>query len=166
MTFSRPRAIQDTDNPHGFDCGNDQLNTWLRSRALANERLHVSRTYVTIDTGTSQIAGFYSLAMHSIARTGTVGRFRRNAPDPVPVVLLGQLAVDNRYRGQRLGTALLVDAVRRAGQAAASVGARAVVTEAIDAAAVGFYEHHGMTRLAEGSHLLFLLLRTAERRAE
>ena len=85
-------------------------------------------------------------------------------PEPVPVILLGQLAVDGAYQGRRLGSDLLVDAARRALSAAEIVGARAIVVQAIDGEAKAFYARFGFRPFSDREPLM-LLLRISELRA-
>jgi len=85
-------------------------------------------------------------------------------PDPVPVILLGQLAVDTDYRGRRLGSDLLVDAGRRALAAADVIGARAIVVQAIDERAKTFYDRFGFRPFSDREPLM-LVLRISELKA-
>src|SRR5947209_8849093 len=87
-----------------FDSGEAALDEWLRSRAFENEAKGASRTYVVC--AGKRVVGFYALAVGAIAHETAPGRVRRNMPDPVPVMLLGQLAVDQAFQGQGLGAAL------------------------------------------------------------
>ena len=112
------------------------------------------RTYVTCDG--DRVAGFYSLAASSVERRRLSSRVGRNMPDPVPVILLGQLAVDTAWRGRGLGSDLLIDAVGRA-LAAAVVGARAVAVQAIDDRARAFYERFGFRPFSEREPLMPVL---------
>ena len=119
-----------------FSSGVPTLDAWLRGKARMNEARGGARTYVTCDG--DRVAGFYSLAASSVERRRLSSRVGRNMPDPVPVILLGQLAVDTAWRGRGLGSDLLIDAVGRALAAAAVVGARAVAVQAIDDRARAF----------------------------
>ncbi|MCL2736117.1 MAG: GNAT family N-acetyltransferase [Propionibacteriaceae bacterium] len=134
------------------------MNDWLSHQALRNEEHGDSRTYVSTDAGTRRIVGYYSLASWAVSRKQSGGWLSRNAPEPVPVILLGRLAVDRVARGIGLGGDLLTHAVRNATTAAGLVGARALVAEAIDESAAGFYLHAGMRRSAARTDLLFLPL--------
>jgi GNAT superfamily N-acetyltransferase len=89
------------------------------------------------------VVGYYSLAAGSMLREIATGTVRRNMPDPVPVALLGRLAVDRRWQGKGLGLALLRDAVLRVVGAADTIGVRAMLVHAISDEAKGFYEHWG-----------------------
>jgi len=158
MSPQEPRRIYTTDPVDIFDCGIKSLNEWLSQRALGNEQRGDSRTYVTIDTDTARIAGYYSLASWSISRKQVGGWLARNAPDPVSVILLGRLAVDLSSRGTGLGGDLLTHAIRNATRVADVVGARALVAEAINEVAASFYLHAGLRRSAVRTDLLYMPL--------
>lgn len=146
---ARPRPISADDPVTGFDCGNDVLNSWLVDRARRNERSGDSRTYVSIDLDTGDLAGYYSLAAWSVAHADAGGGWlARNAPDPISVILLGRLAVSVNARGVGLGRDLVADAITNAQTGAEVLGAHALVAEAIDADAERFYEHLGFWRSA------------------
>src|ERR1700704_1661576 len=112
-----------------FDSGEPALDDWLRRRAEQNEASGASRTYV-VCVG-RKVVGYYTLAAGAIAHADAPGRIRRNMPDPVPVILLGRLAIDRAYHGQGLGTGLLRNAVLRTMQAAEIAGVRAILVHAI-----------------------------------
>ena len=142
-----------------FSSGVPTLDAWLRGKARLNEARGGARTYVACDG--DRVAGFYSLAASSVERRRMSSRVGRNMPDPVPVILLGQLAVDEDYRGRRLGSDLLIDAAGRALAAAGVVGARAVVVQAIDDRARDFYERFGFRPFSDREPLM-LVLRMSE----
>ena len=124
-----------------FDSGIAPLDDWLRRRARANEAGGASRTFVlSIER---RVIGYYSLAAGSLLYASATGKVRRNMPEPVPVVLLGRLAVDRGWQGKGLGSDLLRDAVLRTTAAAGAVGVRAILVHAISPAAKAFYERHG-----------------------
>ena len=142
-----------------FSSGVPTLDVWLRGKARLNETRGGARTYVACDG--DRVAGFYSLAASSVECGRVSFRVGRNMPDPIPVILLGQLAVDEAYRGRHLGSDLLVDAARRARAAAGVVGARAVVVQAIDDRARAFYQKFGFRPLSDREPLM-LVLRMSE----
>ena len=113
---------------------------------------------VSIDGDTGQIAGFYSLSAWAVERRTISGWLARNSPDPVPVVLLGQLATSVNARGIGLGADLLTHAVRAASLAASVIGARALVAEAIDDAAGNFYLAQGFRQVVGRTDLFALPL--------
>ena len=135
------------------------LDAWLQSKARLNEAKGGARTYVACDS--DRVAGFYSLAASAIEKRRLSSRVGRNMPEPVPVILLGQLAVDSAYQGRRLGSDLLVDAVRRARAAAEVIGARAIVVQSIDERARSFYERFGFRPFSDHEPLM-LILRMSE----
>jgi GNAT superfamily N-acetyltransferase len=139
LTAPEPLATDHELDP--FESGVATLDEWLKRRARRNEAEGASRTFV-ICAGRRAV-GYYSLAAGSILHTSATGRVRRNMPDPVPVLLLGRLAVDRNWHGKGLGADLLSDAVLRAIGAAESVGVRAILVHAISADAKTFYEKHG-----------------------
>jgi GNAT superfamily N-acetyltransferase len=137
-----------------FDCGEAALNDWLRRRALANEGRY-GRTYVVCED--MRVVGFYSVAAGAVARGDVPAALRRNAPDAVPVAILGRLAVDRVFKGRGLGADLLADSLRRMGAVAESLGIAAVLIRAKDDAARRFYLHQAeFLEFPEDSRTLFL----------
>lgn len=126
---------------NSFDCGVASLDDWLKKRAYLNQVSGASRTYVVTENG--NVAGYYCLAPGALALNHAPTAIRRNMPDPVPMAILGRLAVDNAYQGKGLGVALLQDAVIRTMQAADILGIRGVLVHALSEEAKGFYEYHG-----------------------
>jgi predicted N-acetyltransferase YhbS len=124
-----------------FSCRHDTLSQWLRRRALANASSGASRTYVV--TENDRVVGYYALAAGSLDVASAPSRLRRNMPDPLPVVVLGRLAVDDAWSGRGIGSGLLKDAILRSLQAADIIGACALMCHAIDADAKAFYAKHG-----------------------
>jgi GNAT superfamily N-acetyltransferase len=120
-----------------FDCGNPTLDAWLQRRAAANQVSGASRTFVACDG--KRVVGYYALASSAVAQVAAPGRFRRNMPEPIPVVVLARLAVDRSSQGQGLGRALFQDAVWRVIQAADVIGIRGMIVHAISDEARAFY---------------------------
>ena len=158
-TLSAPAPLALHHDVSRFSSGVPALDTWLRGKARLNEAKGGARTYVACDG--DRVAGFYSLAASSVERRRVSSRVGRNMPEPIPVILLGQLAVDTDYQGRRLGSDLLIDAARRALAASDLIGARAIVVQAIDDKARSFYERFGFRPFSEREPLM-LLLRTSE----
>jgi GNAT superfamily N-acetyltransferase len=136
-----PEKLQPEHDVSKFDCGEPVLNDWLRRRALQNQQSGASSTYVVLDK--TRVIGYYSLAAGSVARETAPGRIRRNVPDPVPVVVLGRLAVDRDFQGRALGRALLRDAILRTLQAADIIGVRGILVHALSEQAKRFYQDCG-----------------------
>ena len=138
-----------------FSCGNSALDGWLRLRALRNQITGDSRSFVQAENG--RVIGFYALSTASAARVGLPGALRRNPPDPVPLLLLGQLAVGRDWQGRGLGAALLRDAGRRAAGALRHVGFRAMATHPIDDRAAAFYCRYGWAPIPDSRPPLMVL---------
>lgn len=136
-----PQRLSPSHATDGFDSGSPHLDNWLQRRALRNEAEGASRTYVICQG--DQIVGFYGVAAGAVLQQSAPGRMWRNMPDPIPVMVLGRLAVDRRFQGRGLGRALLRDAVLRTLQAAEIAGIRALVVHAKDERARTFYERCG-----------------------
>ena len=138
--LSQLSAPQKLSAGHGlaqFSCGEAALDDWLRRRALQNEECGASRTYVVCLE--KRVVGYYALAVGAVAHADAPGRIRRNMPDPVPVMIMGRLAVDQTMQGQDIGRGLLRDAVLRTVQAAEIAGIRAILVHAISERAKDFY---------------------------
>jgi GNAT superfamily N-acetyltransferase len=119
-----------------FDCGVPALNDWLKGRALKNES-RFSRTYVVCDG--NRVAAYFCISAGSVERAAALGRMRRNAPDTIPVSVIGRLAVSREYAGRGLGADILSDALRRIAVASQSIGIAAVLVQAKDEDAKRFY---------------------------
>lgn len=129
-----------------FDCAEPSLNDWLQHRAMTNQTNGTSRTYVITDsTAQRHVMGYYCLVSGALALLDAPGALRRNMSDPIPMTLLGRLAVHHRWQGQGLGVALLQDAVLRTRRAATIIGIRGLLAHALSAQAKAFYAHHGFT---------------------
>jgi GNAT superfamily N-acetyltransferase len=144
VTLSAPEPLTAAHDVSAFDCGIPALDDWLKNRALANQAMGASRTYVVCRGET--VVGYFALAAGSVAHAPGPGRVKRNMPDPIPMMILGRLAVDRSAQGQGLGYSLLKDAVQRVVQAADIVGVRGILVDAIDDNARSFYEKFGFRR--------------------
>lgn len=140
-----PQLLTQAHDGSGFDCGEPELNEWLKKRALNNQASGASRTFVVVD-GQCRIVGFYALSAGAVSSRKVPGAVRRNMPDPVPVMVLGRLAVDLSCRGKRMGPALLKYAFLRTATVAENVGVRALLVHAINESAKQFYLQHGFVR--------------------
>jgi GNAT superfamily N-acetyltransferase len=139
--ISPPKKIQSDHNLVEFDSGEPVLDDWLRRRALRNESSGASRTYVICKR--NRVIGYYTLAVGAVEVVKAPGKIKRNMPEPIPVMVLGRLAIDQKYQGLGLGRALLRDAVLRIIQAADIVGVRAILVHALTGEAKKFYQHCG-----------------------
>src|ERR1700758_4242683 len=156
-----PEKLSSEHDLSQFRCGEPTLHDWLRRRARQNEESGASWTYVAC-VG-KRVVGYYALAMGAVAHAEAPERIRRNMPDPVPVMVIGRLAVDQTAQGRALGPALLRDAVLRTVQAAEIAGIRAILVHAISERAKRFYEKCGF--IASPVEPMTLMITVAEARA-
>jgi GNAT superfamily N-acetyltransferase len=136
-SLSPPEPLADHHDVAAFISGESPLDDWLKRRARSNQASGASRTFVLCQ-GTRVVA-YYALASGAIAVDTAPGRFRRNMPSPIPVVVLARLAVDQDWQGKGIGRALFRDAARRVAHAADSIGIRGIVVHAISENAKSFY---------------------------
>ncbi|MFD4421936.1 GNAT family N-acetyltransferase [Agromyces sp. NPDC058484] len=132
------------------------LDNWLLRFASRKERTGASRTMVSV-TREGRIAGYYSLSASSLVREDAPSVLARNQPDPIPVILIGRLAVDHAFSGAGLGASLLQHAVLQAIRAAEIIGMRAILVHALTEDVVTFYERFGFQRFPGSSRALSLL---------
>jgi predicted N-acetyltransferase YhbS len=137
----QPEPIKEQHNIHGFNSGEESLDIWLKTKAIKNQKTNASRTYVACDN--ERVVAYYVLASSSVDGGFTTGHFRRNMPNPVPVVILGRLAIDLAYQNMGIGRALVRDAGLRVIQAAETIGIRGLLVQAISLKAKEFYEKLG-----------------------
>ena len=141
MKLAPPEPLTGQHNTDAFASGVESLDTWLRRRAMKNQLTGASRTFVVCEG--ERVVAYYALASSAITVDDASGRFRRNMPDPIPVVVLGRLAVDRSFQGKGLGRALVRDAALRVMQAADTIGIRGLVVQALSDEARVFYERVG-----------------------
>lgn len=156
LQLSAPQPLTANHQLSQFACGESSLDEWLKRRALTNHLSGASRTFVVANPE-GQVFGYYALAAGAVAHQDATSAVRRNMPDPVPVMVLARLAVDQRAQGLKLGASLLQDAVNRALAVAQNAGVRALLVHALNEPARTFYAHYGF----QGSplHPLTLMLR-------
>lgn len=155
-----PEPIQDYHQLDSFCSGESSLDGWLQQRALKNEILGASRTFVACieSEGVKKVIGFYALAAGSVAHSLASNKLKRNMPDPIPVLALGRLAVDSQYQGCGLGASLLQDAVLRSKAASRHIGARALLVHALSNEAKHFYEYFGFKASPINDKTLMLII--------
>ena len=141
VTLAAPEPLAVHHDTDAFACGVDSLDHWLKQRALKNQATGASRTFVVCDG--NRVLAYYALASSAVAAQVVTGRLRRNMPDPIPVVVLGRLAIDQTLHGQGIGRALVRDACLRAMAAADAIGIRGMLVHALSPQAQAFYEHVG-----------------------
>lgn len=137
-----------------FDCGNDELNAWLKRHAASSQKADLARTYVALDGST--IAGYVSLTTGSVRPEDAPRRMARGMPRyPIGTILITRLAVDVSYQRQRLGSRLLAEALRKAVAASDAAAARLVVVDAIDVDAANFYRRWGFIEAPDNPNRLY-----------
>lgn len=141
MNLLPPEPLADHHSIGEFNCGEASLDEWLRKRARANQATGASRTYVLCEG--ERVLGYYALSSGAVRMPEAPGRFRRNMPDPIPVVVLGRLAVDRNLQGKGTGRALVRDALTRIYHASEIIGIRGILVHALTAQAKAFYEAVG-----------------------
>jgi GNAT superfamily N-acetyltransferase len=159
--ISPPERLTNEHDVSNFDCGVPELDDWLKRRARQNEANGASRTYV-ITTG-GRVVGYHALATGSVSRVQATGRIRKNMPEPIPVMVLGRLAVHREFQGTGLGVALLRDALLRTLQASEIAGIRAVLLHAVSDASKRFYLHHGFAESPMDPMTMMISLEDLER---
>jgi GNAT superfamily N-acetyltransferase len=152
----RPEAIAGRHDVSRFSNGQ-----WLRERARSSEGLS-ARTYVVCPASEpDRVVGYFAISTAVEERNALPSaKLRRGMPEEVPLLLIGRLAVDAEWRGRGVGSALLIDALRRCLAASEIAGARGVVAHAVDDAAADFYERHGFVRCPLGERVMLMAIET------
>lgn len=152
-------------NRAAFSCGTPELDRYFHEQAGQETRRHVAAVWVLCDAAEDLVAGYYTLSAASIEPTGLPPEIVRKLPRylSLPALLIGRLAVDQRYRGQRLGGMLLMDALRRSLTLRQQLGTVAVIVDARDEQARGFYERYGFQHFAADERRMFILISTIAR---
>jgi GNAT superfamily N-acetyltransferase len=140
---SAPAPLADQHRLGAFNSGVPTLDEWLRRRARANQVSGASRSFVVC--ADDIVVGYYALASGAVNAAAAPSRFRRNMPEPIPVAVLGRLAVDQTYHGQGIGRALFRDSALRVMQAAEAIGIRGMLVHAISEEAKAFYVALGLS---------------------
>jgi len=101
--ISAPELLSSSHHTATFCCTEKSLELWLKRKALKNQTSGGSRTWVVCQQGTTEVVGYYALATGSVQRNGAPGALKRNMPNPIPVIILGRLAVDTKHQRQGIG---------------------------------------------------------------
>lgn len=156
MNITAPEPLSHAHDVNHFYSGEASLDHWLKTRALQNQNSGASRTFVINEY--NQVIAYYSLSTGIIRNNQAVGRFRRNMPSEIPIILLGRLAVDQKVKGLGIGRGLIKDAGLRVIQAADIIGVRGLVVHALSEDAKRFYEHVGFASSPIEPMLLMITL--------
>lgn len=142
MVLSAPEPLNERHDLSLFSCGKPSLDRWLRSKALSNQQKGFTAVMVVHEEG--RVVGYYGIAPTAVVPTVLPRAIRTGQPpDPVPCLLLGQLAIDERWRGQGIGLGLLKHALERCVSAARLIGGRALIVVAVDDEAALFWRKRG-----------------------
>jgi GNAT superfamily N-acetyltransferase len=140
-----------------FSCGQVSLDRFIREQAGQYERRGLGRTYVALEKGGRRVVAYYTLAASATDVRSLPEKARKKLPKhPIPVILLGRLAIDQTVQGRGLGGELLVDAFKSTALAADIVGVFAIIVSAIDDSAQRFYEKFGFVPFVDRPLNLFL----------
>ncbi|GAB3797573.1 GNAT family N-acetyltransferase [Humibacter antri] len=150
-----PEPLNEDHHLDPFFCQEASLDDWLHNRARSSQAADSARTYV-MALATNIVIGYYTLSSFSIARGRTTNRLGDGQPDPVPGILIGRLAVDSRFAGRGIGTALLLDALHRIASIADTAGIRAVFADALHEQAARFWESNGFIALRDDPLTLYM----------
>lgn len=142
MGIKAPELLTDEHVLDVFSCGKPELDDWLIKKALKNHKRNNTRVYVVCDDN-NKVIGYYVIAMGSVQRESALSSLKRNSPNPIPMIVLARLAVDEGYKGRGIGVGLLKDCVLRSVHAMNVVGGAGILVHALDDEAKAFYKRFG-----------------------
>jgi len=152
--LTAPAALTAPHHVADFQCGKPALDHWLKHRALRNQAKGFTAVMVVFDQ--QRVVGYYGLAPTAVTPNSLPRGIRSGQPpDPVPCLLLGQLAVDQRYTGHGIGNGLLQHALMRCLQAANLIGGRALMANALDQQAASYWQRRGFLSTRDDPLTLF-----------
>jgi ribosomal protein S18 acetylase RimI-like enzyme len=154
MTLSEIKFLSEDDDPSCFSCGKKSLDDWIKKHAYKSQKSGSARVYVICDD--DRVVAYYAVCASSVVRDSATSKVARNSPDPIPVFLLGRLAVDSGYERKGLGKKLLKHALRGMAGAAEVIGAKAILVHALDDEAAGFYRKYDFEPSAIDELILFI----------
>ena len=145
-----------------FECGVESLDRYLRKTANQDLKKKIATVFVLVDSPNDNIIAYYTLSSYTVEITELDNSLVKRLPryPLLPATLLGRLAVDRNYRGQRLGELMLVDALRKSLVATEKVASIAVIAEAIDEKAVSFYRKYGFRSFTGNTMKLYMTMQS------
>lgn len=168
--YRKPELLTADHDIESFCCHpHTSLNEWLHTRALRASQEGSAKTYVVCIEDTSTVVGFYCLSTGAIAHKDSTGasqvpgKVKRNMPDPIPVVVLGRLAVDQGHQGKGIGKGLVKDAIKRVLSLSQRIGIRAILVHCIDDDAKAFYEKLGFYQSPSDPLMVMVTLKEIEK---
>lgn len=154
MAISGPEPLTASHDLSQFSCGKPSLDRWLKTRALSNQEKGFTAVLVAHEA--NRVVGYYGLAPTAIVPALLPRSIRTGQPpDPVPCLLLGQLATDEKWVGKGIGTGLLKHALQRSVTAANLIGGRALIVNAVDVDAAAFWRRRGFVASKDDPLVLF-----------
>jgi len=154
LLLSAPEPLAASHDVSEFSCGYSTLDNWLKTRALSNQQKGFTAVMVVHQDG--RVVGYYGLAPTAVVPSVLPRSIRTGQPpDPVPCLLLGQIATDLQWAGRGIGTGLLKHALARCVQAASLIGGRALMVNAIDDEAARFWARRGFIASKDDPLILF-----------
>jgi GNAT superfamily N-acetyltransferase len=154
LAISRPEPLTATHILDEFSCGKPALDRWLKTRALSNREKGFTAVIVVHEM--NRVVGFYGLAPTAIVPSRLPRSIRTGQPpDPIPCLLLGQLATDQSWAGKGIGSGLLKHALQRCVAAASLIGGRALIVNAVDGDAAAFWARRGFVPSKDDPLILF-----------
>jgi len=154
VALSSPELLTAAHELAQFACGKPALDRWLKTHALSNQRKGFTVVMVVHESG--RVVGYYGLAPTAVAPAGLPRSIRTGQPpNPVPCLLLGQLATDQAWMGNGIGTGLLRHALMRSVAGARLVDGRALLVNALDEEAAEFWRRHGFVPTSDDPFILF-----------
>lgn len=154
MALSIPEPLTAAHDLSQFSCGKPTLDHWLRERALSNQEKGFTAVLVVHEEG--RVVGYYGLAPTAVIPSVVPRAIRTGQPpDPVPCLLLGQLATDVEWAGRGIGTGLVKHALKRCVAAAALIGGRALIVNSVDVEAADFWRRRGFVESLDDHLILF-----------
>lgn len=154
MALSAPEPLNDEHDLSQFNCGKPSLDNWLKNRALSNQKRGFTAVMVVHEAG--RVVGYYGLAPTAVVPTAMPRSIRTGQPpDPIPCLLLGQLATDTEWAGRGIGSGLLKHALERCIEAAKLVGGRALIVNAVDDEAAAFWQRREFLPSRDDPMILF-----------
>lgn len=158
INLSPPAPISVQHELVDFESGESSLDDWLKKRAFKNQASGPSRCFVLCNG--NKVIGYYSLSAGAITHATAPKTMRRNMPNPLPVLLVGRLAIDKNYHNQGFGSALLRDAMIRAVGVASDAGVFAILVHALSEQAKRFYLSRGFVESPLQPMTLIMTLET------
>lgn len=157
MTF-QIRSFDTSTNTDNFQCGSEPLDNYIRRYASQDVRRNVARVFIAApENDPQQLAGFFTLSAGSVTCSSLPAALARKLPRyPIPVALIGRLAVDSKFQGKGLGSILLADACQKVSQASVVLAVAGIIVDAKNDAAIAFYAHFGFIPLQGHTDRMFL----------